>query len=163
MGPEGIHPRVLRELGKELAKPLSIIYQQPWLAGEVPDNWRIASVTPIYKKGWKEDHENYRHVSLTLVPGKIMERLILSALTGYVKDNQGIRPSQHRFMKGRSCLTNLMSFCDQVTRLVDGGKAMDFVYPDLVRPLTLFPTASSWRNWLPMVWMGVLFTGQRTG
>jgi len=51
MGPDGIHPRVLRELAEELAKPLSIIYQQSWLRGEVPDDWRITSVTPIYKKG----------------------------------------------------------------------------------------------------------------
>jgi len=36
------------------------------------------------------------------VPGKIMERFLLSVLTGHVKDNQGIRPSQHGFMKGRS-------------------------------------------------------------
>jgi len=93
MGPDGIHPRVLREPVEELAKPLSIICQQSWLTGEVPDDWRIASVTPIYKKGWKEDPGNYRSVSLSLVPGKIMEPFILSALTEHVKDNQGIKPS----------------------------------------------------------------------
>ncbi|GAB0203963.1 mitochondrial enolase superfamily member 1 [Grus japonensis] len=130
MGPDGIHPRVLRELAEELAKPLSIIYQQSWLTGEVPDDWRLANVTPIYKKGRKEDPGNYRPVSLTSVPGKIMERFILSALTRQVQDNQGIRPSQHGFMKGRSCLTNLISFYDKVTRLVDEGKAVDVVYPD---------------------------------
>jgi len=64
---------VLRELPEELAKPLSIIYQQSWLTGEVQDNWRIASVTPIYRKDWKEDPRNYRPVSLTSVLGKIME------------------------------------------------------------------------------------------
>jgi len=93
MGPDGIHPRVLRELVEELAKPLSIICQQSWLTGEVPDDWMIASVTPIYRKGWKEDPGNYRPVSLTLVPGKVMEWFILSALTGHVKGNQGFRPS----------------------------------------------------------------------
>ncbi|KFW62223.1 hypothetical protein AS28_00276, partial [Pygoscelis adeliae] len=77
MGPDGIHPRVLRELAEELAKWLSIIYQQSWLMGEVPDDWRLANVTPIYKKGRKEDPGNYRPVSLTSVPGKIMERIIL--------------------------------------------------------------------------------------
>jgi len=41
MGPHGIHPRMLRELAEELAKPLSISYQQSWLTGEVPDDWRI--------------------------------------------------------------------------------------------------------------------------
>ncbi|GAB0207516.1 hypothetical protein GRJ2_003217300 [Grus japonensis] len=58
MGPDGIHLRVLRELAEELAKPLSIIYQQSWLTGEVPDDWRLANVMPIYKKGRKEDPGN---------------------------------------------------------------------------------------------------------
>ncbi|PKU30134.1 rna-directed dna polymerase from mobile element jockey-like [Limosa lapponica baueri] len=47
-----------------------------------------------------------------------------------MKDNQMIRPSQHGFMKGRSCLTNLISFYDKVTRLVDEGKAVDVFYLD---------------------------------
>jgi len=59
------------------------------------------------------------------VSGKIMEQFLLSALTRHVKDHHGIRPNQHRFMKGRSCLTNLTSFYDQVTQLVDEGKAVD--------------------------------------
>jgi len=91
MGLDGIHPRVLREQAEELAKPLTIICQQCWLTGEVPDDWRITSVAPIYRKGWEEDPGNYRPVSLTLVEGKIMEWFILSALTGQVQDKQGIR------------------------------------------------------------------------
>ncbi|KAK4831670.1 LOW QUALITY PROTEIN: hypothetical protein QYF61_018667 [Mycteria americana] len=126
MGPDGIHPRVLRELAEELAKPLCIIYQQSWLTGEVPDDWRLANVMPIYKKGQKEDLGNYRPVSLTLGLGKIMEQFILSALNRHA--NQGIRPSQHGFMKGKSCLTNLISFYNKVTQLVDEGKAVDVVY-----------------------------------
>ena len=47
-----------------------------------------------------------------------------------LKVNQGIRPSQHGFMNGRSCFTNLISFYDKVTRLVDEGKAVDVVYLD---------------------------------
>ncbi|KAK4818819.1 hypothetical protein QYF61_019856 [Mycteria americana] len=130
MGPDGIQPRVLRELAEELAKPLSITYQQSWLTEEAPDDWRLANVTPIYKKGRKEDPGNYRPVSLTSVPGKVMEWFILSALNRHVQANQGIRPSQHGFMKGRSCLTNLISFYDQVTGLVDEGKAVDVIYLD---------------------------------
>ncbi|KAK4816305.1 hypothetical protein QYF61_014603 [Mycteria americana] len=130
VGPDEIHPRVLKELADVLTKPLSIIYQQSWLTGEVPGDWRLANVTPIYKKGRKEDPGNYRPVSLTSVLGKGMEQLILSAITRHVENNQGIKPSQHGFMKGRSCLTNLISFYDKVTRLMDEGKAVDVVYLD---------------------------------
>ncbi|KAF1590602.1 UNVERIFIED_CONTAM: hypothetical protein FQV16_0005669, partial [Eudyptes robustus] len=130
MGPDGIHPRVLRELAEVLTKPLSTLYQQSWLTGQVPVDWRLANVTPIYKKGRKEDPGNYRPVSLTSVPGKVMEQIILSAITWHVQGNQAIRPSQHVFMKGRSCLTNLISFYDKVTCLVDEGRAVHVVYPD---------------------------------
>jgi len=56
-----------------------------------------------------------------------------------VKDNQGIRPSQHGFMKGRSCLTHLISFYDQVTHLVDEGKAVDIIYLDFSKAFDTFP------------------------
>ncbi|GAB0207641.1 mitochondrial enolase superfamily member 1 [Grus japonensis] len=130
MGPDGIHPRVLRELAEVLTKPLSIIYQQSWLSREVPVDWRLANVMPIYRKGQKEDLGNYRPVSLTSVLGKAMEQIILSAITWHIQDNQVIRSIQHGFLKGRSCLTNLISFYDKVTCLVDEAKAVDVVYLD---------------------------------
>jgi len=68
-----------------------------------------------------------------------MERFIWSALTRYVKDSQGIRPSQHRFMKGRSCLTNMISFYDQVTRLVDEDKAVGIIYLDFSNAFDTVP------------------------
>ncbi|GAB0181608.1 mitochondrial enolase superfamily member 1 [Grus japonensis] len=130
MGPEGIHPRALRELAEVLAKPLSIIYQQSWLTREVPVDWRLANVMPLHKKGQKENLGNYRPVTLTLVPGNVMEQIILSAIRWHVQDNQVIRPSQHGFMKGRSRLTHLISFYDRMTCFVDEGKAVDVVYLD---------------------------------
>ncbi|GAB0184011.1 mitochondrial enolase superfamily member 1 [Grus japonensis] len=117
MGLDGIHPRVLRELVEVLTKPFSIIYQQSWLTEEVPVDWRLANVTPIYKKGRKE-------------PGKVMEQVIFNAITWHIQDNQVIRLSQPGFMKGRYCLTNLISFCDKMTCLVDERKAVDVVYLD---------------------------------
>ncbi|KAK4819814.1 hypothetical protein QYF61_011833 [Mycteria americana] len=138
MGPDGIQPRVLRELTEVLTKPLSIIYQQSWLTREVPVDWRLPNMTPSYK-GQKEDPGNYRPVSLTLVLGKLMEQIIQSAITRHVQDNQVIRPSQHGFMKGRSCMTNLISFYDKVTRLVDEGKAVDVVYLDFSKAFDIIP------------------------
>ncbi|RMC21362.1 hypothetical protein DUI87_02224 [Hirundo rustica rustica] len=121
----------MRELADELVKPLSMIYQQSCLTGEVPDNWKLANVTPIHKNGRKENPGNYRPVSLTSVPGKIMEQFILNAITQNLQDGQGIRSCQHGFRRSRLCLTNLISFYDQVTLLVDVGKAVDVVYLDL--------------------------------
>ncbi|GAB0189850.1 hypothetical protein GRJ2_001450300 [Grus japonensis] len=60
-----------------------------------------------------------------------MEQITLSTTTWHIQDNQVIRPSQHGFMKGRSCLTNLISFHDKMTCLVDEGKAVDAVYLDI--------------------------------
>ncbi|KAK4818148.1 hypothetical protein QYF61_007296 [Mycteria americana] len=114
-GLDGICPRVLRELVEVLTKPLSILYQQSWVTREVPAGWRLANVTPIYRKGPKEDPGNYRPLSLTSVLGKVMEQITFSAIMQHVQDNHVIRPSQHGFMKGRSCLTNLISFYDKVT------------------------------------------------
>ena len=85
-------------------------------------------MTPIYQKGHKEDLGKYRPVSLTSVPAKVMEQITLGEITRHVHGVQGIRPSQHGFMKGRSCLTNLLSLCDWVTRLIDEEKAVDIVY-----------------------------------
>ncbi|KFO07792.1 hypothetical protein N312_13130, partial [Balearica regulorum gibbericeps] len=90
IGPDGIHPRVLRELAEVLTKPLSIIYQQFWLTGEVPVDWRLANVMLIYNKGQNEDPGNYRPLVLTSVPGKVMEQIILSTITWHVQENQAI-------------------------------------------------------------------------
>ena len=85
-------------------------------------------MTPIYKKGCKQDLGNYRPISLTSVPGKVMEQIVLRGITQHVWDNRGIRPSQRGFTKGRSCLINLVSLYDLVTRLVDEEKVVDVVY-----------------------------------
>ncbi|PKU39469.1 rna-directed dna polymerase from mobile element jockey-like [Limosa lapponica baueri] len=99
----------------------------------------VANVMPIYKKGRKEDPGNYRPVSLTSVPGRIMERIILGELSRQVQDSQGIRASQHGFMKGKSCSTNLISFYDLVTHLRDVGKAVDIVYLDFGKAFDTIP------------------------
>lgn len=146
MGPDNIHLRIMRELAEALTVLLSIISHQSWLTREVAGHWKVANVKPIHKTRQKEDPGNYRPFSLTSVPDRVMEQFILSAITQHKQDNQGIRPSQHRLKKGRPCLTNLMSFNDQVTCLVDEGKAVGITYLDFSKAFEMSPIALSWKN-----------------
>ncbi|CAM5149892.1 unnamed protein product [Eretmochelys imbricata] len=120
----------LRELAELIAEPLAIIFENSWRTGEVPDDWKKANVVPIFKKGKKEDPGNYRPVSLTSVPGKIMEQVLKESILKYLHERKVIRNSQHGFTKGRSCLTNLIAFYDEITGSVDEGKAVDVLFLD---------------------------------
>ena len=86
---------MLRELEEVISKLLSTVCQCSRSTGEVPEDWRFVIVMPIYKKGHKEDPGNYRSVSLTSVPGMVIEQMALSDITWHVWDNLRIRPSQH--------------------------------------------------------------------
>jgi len=121
--------RVLRELADVIAEPLSIIFERSWRT-EVPEDWRKASVTPIFKKGKKEDPGNYRPVNLTSIPGKMMEQLILDVVIKQVEWKRIVESSQHGFIKGKSCFINLIAFCDGRTIWVDERKAVDVAYLD---------------------------------
>jgi hypothetical protein len=63
---------VLRELSDELAKPLATVLKKSLSSGTVPNDWKTANVTPIYKKGKKSDPSNYRPVSLTSISCKLL-------------------------------------------------------------------------------------------
>uniref|UniRef100_A0A670IJS6 Reverse transcriptase domain-containing protein n=1 Tax=Podarcis muralis TaxID=64176 RepID=A0A670IJS6_PODMU len=129
-GPDELHPRVLKELADVISEPLAVIFENSWRTGEVPADWRRANVVPIFKKGKREDPNNYRPVSLTSIPGKILEQIIKQTVCEHLERNAVITNSQHGFLKNKSCQTNLISFFDRITSLVDEGNAVDVAYLD---------------------------------
>lgn len=103
--------------------------------GEVFDHYKRANVTPIFKKDKKKDLGNCRLGRHSSVPEKLMEQLFLETISRHMKDKKVIRSSWHGFMKGKSCLTNIIAFYNEVPSLVDEGRAVDVVYHDLTKAL----------------------------
>lgn len=84
-----------------------MIFQQSWESRGVLTDWKLANV-PIFKKGRKEDPDSYMPVRLTSTLGKTVEVLILRDVENLLRDNAVIGYSQHGFMRGKFCLTNLI-------------------------------------------------------
>ena len=95
---------------------------------------------PIFKKGKKTAAENYRPVSLTCVCCKLLESIIKDDIMDHLSRNQLIRKSQHGFMKGKSCATNLLEFLDKITEAADKGTPTDVVYLDFAKAFDKVPT-----------------------
>ena len=64
-GPDNVHSHVLKETAASICVPLSVIFNDSLRSGETPSDWRKANVTPIFKKGDRNNPTNYRPFSLT--------------------------------------------------------------------------------------------------
>ena len=139
MGPDDIHPRVLKEAANVLALPLFSLFTDSLLTGVLQAAWKQAHVTPIYKSGDRHSPASYRPISLTSIPCKILERLIKKAILDHLQRNHLISDMQHGFLPGRSCSTNLLLFMDSLTQARDDGLISDAIFFDFVKAFDKVP------------------------
>lgn len=138
-GPDELHPRVLSELQSVISKPLSIIMQKSLDEGILPQAWKDAHVSPIFKKGMKNKTNNYRPVSLTSVICKILESIIRDHIMLHIQKHDLLTKHQHGFVPGRSCSTQLVACLDIWTAILDRGSNMDAVYLDFSKAFDSVP------------------------
>ncbi|KAF2357471.1 Reverse transcriptase domain [Trinorchestia longiramus] len=156
--------RILKETAKLISEHLTNIFNRSLETGIVPDDWKRANVTPIFKKRNKKIPDNYRPISLTSVINKTIERLLKVRITKHLNDQNLINDTQHGFREKHSCLTNLLDFFGEVNCVYDHTKAVDLVYLDFQKAFDKVPherlmakveahgiqgNCSRWiRNWL---------------
>ena len=128
-GPDGIGNRTIKELKKHIVTPLTMIFRKSLDDGEVPDDWKVSNIAPIFKKGSRTEPKNYRPVNLTSNVCKVMEKLVKMDLERHLERNV-LKNSQHGFRRGRSPTTNMVEFLEVTTKWLDEGRAFDVVFFD---------------------------------
>jgi Reverse transcriptase (RNA-dependent DNA polymerase) len=101
--------------------------------------YRYRIFSSIFKKGSKADPGNYRPVSLTSISCKVLEMLIRDELVKHMVENEQLEDSQHGFVNGRSCTTNLIEFLDKVTEALDSGNKVDIIFLDFAKAFDTVP------------------------
>ena len=130
---------MLKELSEELALPLCILFNKSLESGEVPEDWKTAVVTAIFKKGTRSDPGNYRPVSLTCVVCKVLESIVRDVLVNFMNSNKLYSPCQHGFRKQRSCITQLLEVMEDLTQLIEEKESIDIIYLDFKKAFDSVP------------------------
>ena len=128
--PDRLSPKLLKEIKMEISEPLCSIFNISLQDSSVPEDCKIANVTPIFEKGSKLSTGNERPVSLISQVGKIMESCLKDIIIEYRNKYRLIKDSQHCFTSKRGCLTNLLVFLEAVTDNIDKGYPVDALYLD---------------------------------
>ena len=123
-GPDGIRPRVLKELSSELAHILTLLFKASLHQQSLPDIWKHANISPVYKKGDKTNPPNYRPVSLTCISCKLFELIFCNNLNQHLKRNNILYPLQHGFREKHNCETQLIEFVHDIAYNIQEGIQM---------------------------------------
>ena len=138
-GVDDISPRIFKELSHELAPILSVIFQASLDSGQLPEDWRNANVSPIYKKGDRTRAENYRPVSLTSVCCKVLEHVVHSHVMKHFDCYKVLTKYQHGFRKGHSTESQLIQTLHDFTNSFDQRTQTDVIIMDFSKAFDTVP------------------------
>ena len=112
LGPDELHPRVLKKMKTELGPVFAHLYQQSINKGEIHKEWSLANICPLFKKGDRSIACIYHPVSLTCLPCKLLEHIVCSNIMAHLDEQRLLSDKQHSFRKGHSCETQLTTVID---------------------------------------------------
>ena len=125
LGPDELYPRVLKELATELGPVFAHLFQQSIGKGEIPKEWSLANICPLFKKGDRSLACNYRPVSLTCVPCKLLEHIVCSNIMAHLDEHRLLSEKQHAFRKWHSCETQLITVIDDWAKILNNQGQVD--------------------------------------
>ena len=129
-GPDGLPPIFYHHTAPSMSFPLSIFFRTLIETRSIPDEWRVAIITPIFKKGSPSDPTNYRPVSLTCTCCKILESIITSEILNFLNQPHLITKHQHGFLSRHSTSTNLLECINDWTLSISNKKSIPIAYID---------------------------------
>ena len=118
---------------------LTFIFQQSLDSGAVPDDWKVALVTPIFKKGKRSAPENYRPVSLTSICCKIKEHIIVSETIKHLEHHNILVDYQHGFRRRRSCESQLLITAHDFASILNKHSQVDVAVLDFAKAFDKVP------------------------
>ena len=114
MGWDGIAPRVIKAVAKEIAGPLSRLYNCCMREGHYPACFKVARVVPVFKAEDPTKFSNYRPVSVLPVLSQVFERILKSRLVQFLGEHEIIIPSQYGFRSGHSTAMAILDMVEKV-------------------------------------------------
>ena len=126
--PDNCHPYVLFGVCSGLVLPLTLLFNKSLEESTLPNSWKDANVTPIFKQGCRTKPSKYRLVSLTSVISKMLEAIIKTHLMEHLESNSLLSDVQYGFCSGRSCELQLLRVVNHWTDCFDAGKDIDILH-----------------------------------
>ena len=138
-GPDGIPPKFFKACCEQVSPILQSIFTQSVQSGRLPQDWRRANISALYKKGSRSDPSNYRPVSLTSVCCKVLEHIIFRHVMTHLEANNILSHSQHGFRAKRSCESQLITTIHHIFSSVESTKQVDAVVLDFAKAFDTVP------------------------